>query len=507
MTPMTLPENLAAFLGDMRDTLGDEGVNVAPETILRYGETTLPGPDQPPGAVLYPGSPDAVQRIVQAANRHRVALYPISNGNNIGLGSRAPVVAGQVVVDLGRRMNRILEINEETGVAVIEPGVTYRQLADELDRLGGKFMPDVTSGPPEGSVLGNALDKGAGYTPYADHLGMTCGMEVVLGNGSVIRTGDASLGNARHAHMSKYTYGPHLDGLFAQSNFGIVTRVGIWLMPRPPAIRFFGFSFDDDDAIGAIIDAIRPLKLSNFVPTMMRVSNDLWMAISEEPYPGYREGVGALPDDERRALRQRHGVGAWTISGAFYGASMAALQPQIDRVRAHFQRLPGARYIDHDAVADHPPLQAALDAYSGKPGFSELRQLAWRPGGGLAAFTPGVPMNRALVEESSHMSRRILNERGLDYVKMYVCGPRFARGLHHLVWNRTLATEDAAADDAYRALVMGYAGMGMQCGRAPLKYQALHWSILEPAVRDTCNALKSALDPNHVIAPGRYGIG
>ena len=180
--------------------------------------------------------------------------------------------------------------------------------------------------------------------------------------------------------------------------------------------------------------------------------------------------------------------------------STAVIPPSSTAAADAFTRLAAAQ-------AENVRLQAALDAYSGKPGFSELRQLAWRPGGGLAAFTPGVPMNRALVEESSHMSRRILNERGLDYVKMYVCGPRFARGLHHLVWNRTLATEDAAADDAYRALVMGYAGMGMQCGRAPLKYQALHWSILEPAVRDTCNALKSALDPNHVIAPGRYGIG
>lgn len=503
----TSQASLHAFLDDMREILGESWVNIASETIDRYGETTLPGPDIPPGAVLYPGSVEDTQRIVEAANRHRVALYPISNGNNIGLGSRAPVNTGQVVVDLGRRMNRILDINEQTGVAVIEPGVTYRQLADELERLGGRFIPDVTSGPPEGSVLGNALDKGAGYTPYADHLGMTCGLEIVLGSGTVIRTGDASLANATHPHMSKYTYGPHLDGLFAQSNFGVVTRAGIWLMPRPPAIRFFGFSFEDDDAIGPIIDAIRPIKLSNFVPTMMRVSNDLWMAISEEPYPGYREGAGALPDEARKALRQRHGVGAWTVSGAFYGASMSALQPQIDRIRSHMERLPGARYIDHDAVEGHPPLQAALDAYSGKPGFSELRQLAWRPGGGLAAFTPGVPMQREIVETSSRMSRQVLNERGLDYVKMFVCGPRFARGLHHLIWNRAVPAEDSAADDAYRTLVTRYAQMGMQSGRAPLRYQELHWSILEPGVRETCNALKSVLDPNHVIAPGRYGIG
>lgn len=105
------------------------------------------------------------------------------------------------------------------------------------------------------------------------------------------------------------------------------------------------------------------------------------------------------------------------------------------------------------------------------------------------------------------MSRGILNRHGLDYVKMYVCGPRFARGLHHLIWNRTFRAEDDAADAAYRALVASYAEMGMQSGRAPLKYQALHWSYLDPNIRNACNALKQALDPNGIIAPGRYGIG
>ena len=133
-------------------------------------------------------------------------------------------------------------------------------LHDELARRGNKLMVSATSGPPHGGIIGNALDRGAGYGPYFDHFGMLCGMEIVLGNGDVIRTGDGGLDTEDpiNWHVSRFSSGPALDGLFAQSNFGIVTRVGIWLMPRPPVSRSFHFVFPDDEDIEQIIDLCRP---------------------------------------------------------------------------------------------------------------------------------------------------------------------------------------------------------------------------------------------------------
>ncbi len=131
-------------------------------------------------------------------------------------------------------------------------------------------MISTTSGPPEGGMIGNALDKGAGYGPYFDHFGFACGMEIVLGNGEIIRTGDGSIDLGKDElvnwHVSKYAFGPILDGLFAQSNFGIVTyghldaasAAGDPLVPlRLPRRR----------RLGEIVELCRPLKLSNFVPT------------------------------------------------------------------------------------------------------------------------------------------------------------------------------------------------------------------------------------------------
>ena len=147
------------FLAQVRSDLGDQWVDQRPETLARYGEHTLPGQARPPSAVLFPESTAQVVTIVKAANDFGISLYPISTGNNIGLGSRAPARAGQVVVDLGYRMNRIREINEETCYAELEPGVSFQMLRDELRRRGDKLMVSATSGPPHGGIVGNAMDR------------------------------------------------------------------------------------------------------------------------------------------------------------------------------------------------------------------------------------------------------------------------------------------------------------------------------------------------------------
>jgi 4-cresol dehydrogenase (hydroxylating) len=508
---MSIPQsNLAAFLSDVEGKLGSGSVNQTEETVRRYGENTLPGGDNIPSAVVYPASTDQVQAVVRAANVHHVPLYPVSTGNNIGLGSRSANSPGQVVLDLGRKMNRILEVNETLAYAVVEPGVSYQAMYDELVRLGNKLMLDVTSGPPQGGMLGNALDKGAGYTPYFDHFGFSCGMEVVLPNGEVLRTGDGALNSndISNWHTSKYSFGPILDGLFTQSNYGIVTRMGIWLMPRPPVVRSFHFTFDEDNDLEEIIDLCRPLKLSNFVPTLFRVNNDVYLCGSEGESPEYRASGGkrSISDEGRRALRKKHGLGAWTASGAFYGASDAAIEPMIQRVISHFGQSGRARYISHEQALEMPPLQIAINAFSGVPGIGELGLLKWRPGGGNSWFLPGTPMIGKVANEFQQLCRGIYEEYGLDYTVMNVCSARFCRGLHVLSFNREDEDERLRAQACYRKMAQEVAGRGVFVGRAPVDFHDFHMAQTIPSFRETCSAIKQALDPKGIIAPGRYGI-
>jgi len=503
---MSTDQAHAAFFAEVAAALGDAAVNCTHETIVRYGENHLPTGDRRPAGVVYPGSTAEVQRIVAAANTHGVVVYPISTGQNQGLGLRSPVHAGQVVMDLGRRMHRVLELDERLAYAVIEPGVTYQQLYDELGLRGHRLMLDTTSGPPAGGVLGNTLDGGAGYTPYFDHFYMACGMEVVLGDGRVLRTGDGALPDSRAWHVSKYSMGPRLDGLFVQSNLGIVTRMGVWLMPRPPSIRGFFFAFPEDEDLAEIIELVRPLKLANVVPTLFKVTNDIYALGTECSSPEYaaKGGAQALSDGTRRELREHYGCGAWLVSGAFYGASEAALAPFIERVRAHFMQSGRATYIDHDTADANPMLRIHLDSFRGVPTPAELKLLGWRPGGGLIWFLPGTPMVGEVANAHQALARRIYTEHGLEYICEYVCGARFARGLHVLVYNREDEHETARADACYRELTRAFTAAGYSVGRAATGYQALHLGTLDPTYTGVVRALKSTLDPAGVLAAGRY---
>ncbi|MFL5347330.1 MAG: FAD-binding oxidoreductase [Hyalangium sp.] len=501
-----MPNDPEAFFSAVRAHLGAEFVDTAPETLARYGVNLLPSGALPPSGVLYPGSAEEVQAIVRMANAHGVALWPTSTGENRGMGLKSPVRPGQVVVELGRRMNRIVEIDETLAFAVVEPGVTYAQLYEELGRRGHKLMLDTTSGPPEGGILGNTLDKGAGYTPYFDHFGMSCGYEVVLPTGELLRTSDGALPGAKTQHLSKYGYGPFLDGLFVQSNLGIVTRLGVWLMPRPPVIRAFFFTFPEDEDLGEIVELVRPLKLNNVVPTLLKVTSDVYAFGTEETYPFDRTGGRTpLPAELRKELREKHGLGAWLVSGAFYGASEEAVQPLIDRVKAHFLRSGKARYIPHTEAEKSRVLKIHLDTFSGQPTRDELGLLQWRPGSGATWFLPATPMVGKAANEQQALSRRILAEHGFEFVTEYVCGPRMARALHILLFNRQDTEERLRAGRCFRALLQAYAEAGYPIARAPLDMQQEAMDQLQ-GVPEVLSRLKRALDPAGILAPGKYGI-
>ena len=261
-------------LNDMRRIVGRDYVFIEGDldSYLDPFSPTNRENHRPSGAVA-PATVEEVQALMRVANEYSVPMWPISTGKNLAYGGASPVMAGTMVLDL-KRMNRIIEVNESDGYALVEPGVSYFDLYNYLQENNIKLWIDCPS-PGWGSVLGNTLDRGVGYTPYGDHLLMQCGMEVVLADGDLVRTGMGAASNNNAWQLFKYGFGPYLDGMFTQSNYGVVTKLGIWLMPEPPGYSPYMVTFDKEEDLHQVIEIIRPLRINQVIPNAAVLCNDL----------------------------------------------------------------------------------------------------------------------------------------------------------------------------------------------------------------------------------------
>ena len=235
--PGVSASDFAAAIQQFQDAVGKEWVFTSDEDVALYRDAYSPFMGEPEerlaSAAVAPESVEQVQSVVRIANQFKIPIYPVSTGKNLGYGGSAPVLSGSVVLDL-KRMNRIIEVNERNAYALVEPGVSYFDLYRYIQEKGLKLWVDVPD-PGWGSPVGNSLDRGGGYLmpQYRNHFDSHCGMEVVLANGEIMRTGMGALPNSQTWQEYKSGFGPWVDGMFSQSNFGVVTKMGFWLMPQP----------------------------------------------------------------------------------------------------------------------------------------------------------------------------------------------------------------------------------------------------------------------------------
>ena len=219
-------------------------------------------------------------------------------GKNNAYGGPAPRVRGSVVVSM-RRLNRVLEVNEELAYAVVEPGVSFFDLCAELQRRGSGLwasIPDLGWG----SVIGNTVDHGVGYLPGGNHAESMCGMEVVLASGEVIRTGMGAMAGNQAWHAHRRGFGPAVDSLFMQSNFGIVTQMGKWLTPRPEVYAPVEVRAASESDLEALIDTMRPLLLDGTVTNVPLLGTLTGAASMIKPRAQWHSGPGPLPTGSTR---------------------------------------------------------------------------------------------------------------------------------------------------------------------------------------------------------------
>jgi 4-cresol dehydrogenase (hydroxylating) len=548
------PSTFDQAMVEMRAAVGPDHVLVESEALARISCDTIPW-QRTCSAVVYPGSRDEVCAIVRIAAEHRLPVWTFSKGKNWGYGATMAAQNGAVILIL-ERMNRILEVNEDLAYAVIEPGVTYKQLADHLKSGAIKLWADCTDSTPEGSVLGNALDRGLGHTPHGDHFGNLCGLEVVLADGEVIQTG-AAPPDSPTWHTFKWGTGPYLEGLFSQSNFGIVTRAGIWLMPEPEAFEAFFCEIEHEENLPAVVDSLRRLALAGALRGTAHLINDVLFLSMVMQYPHeMRQGQPCLSDDARRDLRSRQGITPWSLSSGLYGTA-AQVRANRALIRRELTRYGQLTFIDRRELArlewlirlvkrtqhlpfvsglgrllknwliGRAPLEAfevvphAISILQGVPSefivrFAYFKSRQGRPssdvnpardGCGLIWFAPVVPLTGSHVNRVFDLCRPLFRKHGFDFsVSVIVVNPRSAVVLMEIFYDKADPAESARAKGLYEDLC----GITVRAGYQQYRTNVASMQrLLEPVPQyeRLLDSIKRAVDPGGTLAPGRYGIG
>src|SRR6266508_1812076 len=187
-------------------------------------DEALGGQPQTPACVVFPISTDEVSAILRVANEHGVAVT--ARGSGTGLSGAAIPVAGGLVVSF-ERMNRIIEIDAENQVAVVEPGVTLAQLEEAT--AGHGLVYPVFPGEYSASIGGNVGTNAGGMraVKYGVTRHQVLGLEAVLASGEVIRTGGRFVKGSTGYDLTQLVVG-------SEGTLALVTEAILKLYPRLP---------------------------------------------------------------------------------------------------------------------------------------------------------------------------------------------------------------------------------------------------------------------------------
>jgi 4-cresol dehydrogenase (hydroxylating) len=538
LPPDISPESLSAALREFAAVVGDEWVFSSEADLHPYRDYWSPAPRSEdellPSAAVAPAGVDQVQAIVRAANRHRIPLYPIATGKNFGYGGPAPSMRGSVVVDL-KRMNRVLEVNAERNFALVEPGVSYFDLYRHIQERNLKLWIDCAN-PGWGGPMGNTLDRGMGFTLgyYRDHAGAMYGLEVVLANGELMRTGMGAVPNGKTWQEYKYGYGPDPSGLFPQGNFGIVTKMGIRLMPQPEHVRTGLVTVPKRRDLGPLINAVNYMT-DLFMIGEPRYGSPLNPLLANPEFRAAATRRGGADAEEMDRLAAAAGLHSWEVELQFYGSAGTTLAIWEYAKELVGRSVPAARFSDGYSVPI--PLTAEQIA----KGIVPNQRYLWRSSLGIPSLATFVSLGR---------NEALPDAWQQNHVGLFTMIPRSAEALFEAqqVFGDTL--RDLGVETSISALTTaanwhqfgflfsaGFSSGGggtdaSPAGKARIveilktliaiagehgwaEYRAAPYfqdvvadvySFNNYALRRFNEALKDAVDPNGILAPGRGGI-
>jgi glycolate oxidase len=268
---------------ELEAIVGRGGVLTEPDELLVYESDGLTLFRALADFVVFPTSAEQVAQVVRLANREGLPF--VARGAGTGLSGGCLPAEGGLVISM-MRMNRVLEVDYDNQLAVVEPGLVNLHLSWAVGPRGFYYAPDPSS--QQACTIGGNIANNSGG-PHTLKYGVTVnhvlGLEVVLPDGELVWLGG----------KTRDRLGYDLAGVFvgSEGTFGIATKIVVRILPKPQAVKTVLAVFDRVDAASAAVSAIIARGL---VPAAVEMIDQLTIQAVEDAFGcGYpRDAAAAL---------------------------------------------------------------------------------------------------------------------------------------------------------------------------------------------------------------------
>ena len=281
MATMTA-DRKAALRRELVEILGPGGVLSEPEELLVYESDGLTLFRALADFIVFPTSAEHVAAIVRLAERESLPF--VARGAGTGLSGGCLPAEGGIVVSM-MRMNRVLEVDYDNQIAVVEPGLVNLHLSWAVGPRGFYYAPDPSS--QQACTIGGNIANNSGG-PHTLKYGVTVnhviGLEVVLPDGELVWLGG----------RTRDSLGYDLTGLFvgSEGTFGIATKIVVRILHKPQAVKTVLAVFDQVEHASAAVSAIIARGL---VPAAVEMIDQLTIQAVEDAFDcGYPRDAAAV---------------------------------------------------------------------------------------------------------------------------------------------------------------------------------------------------------------------
>ena len=489
---------LEDLLMDLKKAVGEQFVSNSPEDLIPYLRDSFSslsekffGKPVMPSVVVFPANAEEVQKVVKIANKYNIPILPITFGTNMA-GITIPTAENSIIIDL-KRLDRIIEIDEESMTATIEPAVSFGRLDTEARKQGLKTVCKV--GGYTGSLIANFVS--ANMRPYNARYGWTdpvVSLEVVLPNGELLRTGSQAVPSFEKLNpYVRLCFGPDFVGLFRGSlgSYGIVTKMVVRLFPVGEKNEFLWYEFS---SLEDLLKALRETQRNDIGNSVMAYNAPGLYSIVTD----HKDKINPDVDKRIRSMIPEH---SWYLFIELEGAA-----ERVEAEKNITDRICLEENNGKVVQLRSEKMMKYLQDFTTHRGEAVMHQCT----GGFFGFWCNMPLSKIIpfIEEVNPqleglgLKDLICPEEpfGIRYVVMpFDRGTTMVCGIS-IEYDPLDKVKVEKLSEMLQPLIITMLKYG---GTIPLTMQQLTNMMLMPSYADLIRGIKKLLDPNNILVPGR----